>query len=159
MIFDISDYAVHDAYLKRLAFFAEKKGFVGKLMTDTQLHSFHGFNAHDYRAETLAAFFQKAEQERFPLNKSEIQLCDILFHNGIIVRTENGIEAGRGAIVSLSRQSPQSLRYRFITHECLHGIYFINEDFRKTVAEVFQQTDPRSGVFFSRFFVVKPTQN
>jgi len=159
LIFDFADYAVQDAYLKRLAFFAEKKGFVGKLMTDTQLHSFHGFNAHDYRAETLAAFFQKAEQERFPLNKSEIQLCDILFHNGIIVRTENGIEAGRGAIVSLSRQSPQSLRYRFITHECLHGIYFINEDFRKTVAEVFQQTDPRSVLFLRRYFEVTPTLN
>ena len=128
-------------------------------MTNTEMNPFHGFNAHDYRAETLAAFFQKAEQEHFPLNKSEMHLCDILLHNGIIVRTETGIEAGRGAIVSLSRQSPHDIRYRLITHECLHGIYFMEEAFRKTVAEVIRQTDPRAVYFLRRYFEVTPTLN
>ena len=106
LIFDFTDYAVQDAYLKLLSFFAEKKGFVGKLLSDNVIASLHGFNAHDYRAETLAAFFRQAEEEHFPLNKSELHLRRILFHNGIVVRTESGIEAGTGAIVSISRQSP-----------------------------------------------------
>ncbi len=157
LIFDFADYSVQDAYLKRLSFFAEKKGFTGKLLFDEDIASLHGFNAHDYRAETLAAFFQKAEAEHFPLSKSELHLRKVLFHNGIIVRTETGIEAGDGAIVSISRQSSSDLRYQFITHECLHGIYFTEERFRDTVATVFRQTDPRAVLFLRRYFEVYPT--
>ena len=157
LIFDFADYSVQDAYFKRLSFFAEKKGFTGKLLFDEDIASLHGFNAHDYRAETLAAFFQKAEAEYFPLSKSELHLRKILFHNGIIVRTETGIEAGDGAIVSISRQSSSDLRYQFITHECLHGIYFTEERFRDTVATVFRQTDPRAVLFLRRYFEVYPT--
>ena len=157
LIFDFADYSVQDAYLKRLSFFAEKKGFTGKLVADEIIHSLHGFNAHDYRAETLAAFFQKAEEESFPLNESEQYLRTILFHNGIIVRTETGIEAGNGAIVSISRQSPAYLRDRFITHECLHGIYFTEERFRDTVTKTFYQTNPRAVLFLRRYFEIYPT--
>ena len=154
LIFDFADYSVQDAYFKRLSFFAEKKGFAGKLLPDNMLTSLHGFNAHDYRAETLAAFFQKAEAEHFSLNKSELYLRKILFHNGLIVHTNTGIKAGTGAIVSISRQSPAYLRYRFMTHECLHGIYFMEERFRNTVTEAFQQTDPRAVLFLRRYFEV-----
>lgn len=157
LIFDFSDYTVQDAYFKRLSFFAEKKGFAGKLVSDNAIASLHGFNAHDYSAETLAAFFRKAEEEHFPLNNSELHLRSILFHNGIIIRTEIGIEAGTGAIVSISRQSPAYLRYRFITHECLHGIYFTQESFRNTVEQAFRQTDPRAVLFLRRYFEVYPT--
>ena len=157
LIFDFADYSVQDAYFKRLSFFAEKKGFTGKLLFDEDIASLHGFNANDYRAEILAAFFQKAEAEHFPLSKSELHLRKILFHNGIIVRTETGIEAGDGAIVSISRQSSSDLRYQFITHECLHGIYFTEERFRDTVATVFRQTDPRAVLFLRRYFEVYPT--
>ena len=157
LIFDFADYSVQDAYFKRLSFFAEKKGFTGKLLFDEDIASLHGFNANDYRAETLAAFFQKAEAEHFPLSKSELHLRKILFHNGIIVRTETGIEAGNGAIVSISRQSSPDLRYRFITHECLHGIYFTEESFRDIVSTVFRQTDPRAVLFLRRYFEIYPT--
>ena len=157
LIFDFADFSVQDAYLKRLSFFAEKKGFTGKLLFDEALVPLHGFNAHDYRAEMLAAFFRKAEAEHFPLNKSELHLRSILFRNGIIIRTEQGIEAGRGAIVSISRESSANLRYRFITHECLHGIYFTEESFRNTVERAFQQTDPRAVLFLRRYFEVYPS--
>ena len=157
LIFDFADHEVQDAYFKRLAFFAEKKGYTGTLISDSVMSRFHGFNAHDYRAETLASFFQKAEQEHFPLNKSELHLRTILFHNGIITRTEAGIEAGHGAIVSISRQLTQALRYRLLTHECLHGIYFTEESFREAVAEAFQQTDPRARLFLQRYFELYPS--
>ena len=157
LIFDFADYTVQDTYLKRISFFAEKRGFTGQLLSDKTIAALHGFNAHDYRAETLAAFFRKAEEENFPLNKSELHLRTILFHAGIIIRRENGIEAGRGAILSISRQSPSDLRYRFMTHECMHGIYFTEESFRDTVSAVFRRTDPRVLSFLRRYFEVYPT--
>ena len=157
LIFDFADYDLQDSYLKRLSFFAEKKGFAGRLISDAAMQTLHGFNAHDYRAETLAAFFQKAAQEQFPLNDSERHLQTILLHNGIIRKTEQGIEAGTGAIISISKQSPAYLRHRLFTHEGLHGIYFTQENFRNIVADVFEHTDPRSRLFLRRYFEVEPT--
>lgn len=159
LIFDFADYNVQNAFLKRLAFFVEKKGFIGKLLTDAQMASSHGFNAHDYRAESLAAFFDKAEKEHFALNESELLLRDILFANGVIARSASGITAGRGAVVSISRESPRFLRERLLVHEGLHGVYFTEESFRRKVDEVFYATDPVSLRFLKRYFEVNPSLN
>lgn len=159
LIFDFADYNVQNAFLKRLAFFVEKKGFIGKLLTDAQMASSHGFNAHDYRAESLAAFFDKAEKEHFALNESELLLRDILFANGVILRSSSGITAGRGAVVSISRESPRFLRERLLVHEGLHGVYFTEESFRREVDEVFYATDPISLRFLKRYFEVNPSLN
>ena len=159
LIFDFADYNLQNAFLKRLAFFVEKKGFIGKLLTDAQMASSHGFNAHDYRAESLAAFFDKAEKEHFALNESELLLRDILFANGVILRSASGITAGRGAVVSISRESPRFLRERLLVHEGLHGVYFTEESFRREVDEVFYATDPVSLRFLKRYFEVNPSLN
>ena len=159
LIFDFADYNVQNAFLKRLAFFVEKKGFIGTLLTDAQMASSHGFNAHDYRAESLAAFFDKAEKEHFALNESELLLRDILFANGVILRSSSGITAGRGAVVSISRESPRFLRERLLVHEGLHGVYFTEESFRREVDEVFYATDPVSLRFLKRYFEVNPSLN
>ena len=159
LIFDFADYNLQNAFLKRLAFFVEKKGFIGKLLTDAQMASSHGFNAHDYRAESLAAFFDKAEKEHFALNESELLLRDILFVNGVILRSSSGITAGRGAVVSISRESPRFLRERLLVHEGLHGVYFTEESFRREVDEVFYATDPVSLRFLKRYFEVNPSLN
>ena len=159
LIFDFADYNVQNAFLKRLAFFVEKKGFIGTLLTDAQMASSHGFNAHDYRAESLAAFFDKAEKEHFALNESELLLRDILFANGVILRSASGITAGRGAVVSISRESPRFLRERLLVHEGLHGVYFTEESFRLEVDEVFYATDPVSLRFLKRYFEVNPSLN
>lgn len=159
LVFDFANYEIQDRFLKRIAFFTEKRGFTGTLVHDTDMQHLHGFNAHDYRAETLAAFFQQAAEEAFPLNKSEQLLRQILLHNNIIVATEAGFTAGEGAIVSLSRQSAQPLRRLFITHECLHGIYFTEKRFRDVVDEVFETTDPKAILFLRRYFESNPTLN
>ncbi|MEL3905729.1 MAG: hypothetical protein P1P65_01675 [Treponema sp.] len=159
LIFDCADYAVQDRLFKRLAFYAEKKGFTGKLLPHNALRHLHAFNAHDYRAETLAAFFKQAEDEAFALNDSERELLSILLRSGIVIRTETGLEPGSGAVVSLSRQSSPALRKLFITHEGLHGIYFTEEKFRRLVDEVFSETDSRSVLFLRRYFEVNATLN
>lgn len=159
LIFDCADYAVQDSLFKRLAFYTEKKGFTGKLLPHGAIRHLHAFNAHDYRAETLAAFFRQAEAEAFPLNDAERELLSILLRNGIVIRTETGLEPGSGAVLSLSRQSSPELRKLFMTHEGLHGIYFTEEGFRRLVDEVFTETDPRAVLFLRRYFEVNATLN
>jgi hypothetical protein len=130
LIFDTADYAVQDRMLKRLAFFSEKKGYRGTLASDAEIADQHGWNAHDYRAETLADFFNLAAAQNFPLLKEEIELRDYCAECGIIVPAGKGWKAGEGAIVSISRESPDYLRRRFMVHEGYHGVYFIDADFR-----------------------------
>ena len=134
LIFDTASYAVQDRFFKRLAFFVEKAGFRGRLASDTEIADLHGWNAHDYRAEDLAAFFEAARKSNFPLISEERELETLLFNAGIIRRdAASRIIPGRGAIVSLSRESnntDRGLRPRFMAHEGFHGIYFLDEEFR-----------------------------
>jgi hypothetical protein len=131
LIFDMADYAVQNRFLKRLAFFVEKAGFRGRLAGDEEIAPLHGWNAHDYRASSLADFFEAARKSNFPLLKEEKELESILLNTGILLKNSNGtIEAGEGAIVSISRESEGYLRTLFMVHEGFHGLYFIDSDFR-----------------------------
>ena len=134
LIFDTADYAVQDRLLKRLAFFVEKAGFRGRLAGDSEIAELHGWNAHDYRADDLAAFFEAARKTNFPLLREERELEAILLGEGIILKNPAlQIIPGRGAIISISRESDKTdrgLRPRFMAHEGFHGLYFIDEEFR-----------------------------
>jgi hypothetical protein len=130
LIFDTADYAVQDRLFKRLAFFVEKRGFRGRLAPDEEIAGLHGWNAHDYRSRDLAAFFAAAEEARFPLLAEELELRALLLDTGILARRNGKIVPGAGAVISISRESDDYLRRRFMAHEGFHGIYFIDEDFR-----------------------------
>ncbi len=163
LFFDTADYEVQNEFFRRLAFFVEKQGYRGKLLTDAQLKGQHGYNAHDYRAYDLARFFEHARLQNFPLNKKELLLQKILLVNGVIKTDENGsfIE-GQGAVISISQESPSYLRTTFVAHEGWHGIFFVDKDFRDTVASIYyslQSTDPRALDFLFRYFQVTPSLN
>ncbi|MDR2952466.1 MAG: hypothetical protein LBU82_04405 [Treponema sp.] len=130
LIFDTANYDVQDRLMKRLAFFVEKAGFRGRLAKDAEIAGLHGWNANDYRAEDLARFFETARKADFPLLKEEMELKSILLNEGIIIEKDGGIAPGSGGIISISRESSEYLRYRFMVHEGFHGIFFIDEDFR-----------------------------
>lgn len=157
LFFDTRDYSVQDDLFKRLAFFAEKEGWRGTLAPDEAIAGQHGYNAHDYRAETLAAFFDKAEREQFPLNRLERELCAILTENGIIRKTDGGYSEGEGAIISISQESARYLRSQLLSHETFHGLYFTTESFRDKVAEVRSSTDKKSLDFIYGYFESQPT--
>ena len=156
LIFDMKDYAVQDAFLKRLSFFAEKTGFRGSLASDERIKNLHGFNAHDYRPETLAAFFNKAERENFPLNGSERLLKKILITNGQLIEENGEVKAGQGALVSISRESPEYLRWQFLNHECFHGVFFTHEEFREKMSEIYSNMDRTSLEFIKNYYRVSP---
>ncbi|MDR1905078.1 MAG: hypothetical protein LBQ88_22710 [Treponema sp.] len=142
LIFDTADYAIQDDLFKRLAFFTEKAGFRGRLMRDSEIEDKHGWNAHDYRAESLADFFETARDSAFPLLPEERLLEEILVRNGVIIRRGDRIEAGEGAVISISRQSSSATRNLLMTHEAYHGIFFLNEDFRQFSLNRFNALSP-----------------
>ncbi len=160
LFFDTKDYDVQDKLFKRLAFFAEKAGYTGKLVTDKVMAGEHGFNAHDYKAQTLADFFELARKNNFPLNEYEIMLQQILCAHGIIAQNADGsFSAGFGALVSISQELSRFLRWRLLAHEGLHCLYFTNASFRSTVANAFSKTDPKSLQFILKYFTVTPSLN
>ncbi|MDR0562288.1 MAG: hypothetical protein LBG73_06325 [Spirochaetaceae bacterium] len=153
LIFDTLNYDMQDRIFKRLAFFVEKAGFRGRLAPNDEIADIHGWNAHDYRPEDLAAFFEKARQTRFMLNWEEGELADILAVAGIIYQNASGqFLPGTGAVVSISRESPDYLRSRFIVHEGFHGIFFIDEDFRNFSRRRFENLSPEAKRFILSFF-------
>jgi len=154
IIFDTANYAAQDKIFKRLAFFVEKKGYRGKLLSDAELVSLHGYNAHDYRAESLAAFFTEAKKTSFPLNADELDLEAILAAEGIIRKDGSSWAAGAGAVISISRESESYLRYMFMAHEGFHGIYFVDPDFRAEVSSVYKSMDPRAIKYLQTYFTI-----
>jgi hypothetical protein len=152
LIFDTANYEVQNKMFERLAFFVEKAGFRGRLVPDSEIAELHGWNAHDYRAEDLARFFQKARETNFPLLDEEREVERILVQAGIIKESSSGIQAGQGGIISISRESADYLRYRFLVHECFHGLFFIDEDFRTFTRDRWQKLPAEAKRFIVSFF-------
>jgi len=152
LVFDFRDYSVQDDYLKRLAFFVEKAGYRGSLQRDEVIRSLHGWNAHDYRSEDLAVFFAKARESGFRLNERERSLERLLVERGVLVERGGRIAPGRGAILSISRESPERLRRTFIVHESTHALYFANERYRAFAASRWAAMEPGEKWFWIRYF-------
>ena len=152
LFFDTADYEIQNDFFRRLAYYVEKRGYKGKLWSDEVLADKHGYNAHDYSAESLASFFNKAAEESFPLNQKEIALKKILITNGILIEEGNTVKAGEGGIVSISQESDAALRTKLLAHEAWHTLFFRDEDFRNFVAAVYYTFDPDSRQFLLDFF-------
>jgi len=156
LIFDTANYDVQDKLFKRLAFFVEKAGYRGRLASDAEIANLHGWNAHDYRAEDLASFFETARKSNFSLLAEERELESILLSTGVLKRNSSmQIVPGSGAIVSISRESDtvdKGLRPRFMVHEGFHGIYFIDEDFRNFSRQRWEVFPAAAKKFLLSFF-------
>ena len=152
LYFDIADYDIQNNFFRRLAYYVEKRGYKGKLWSDEILADKHGYNAHDYSAESLAAFFNQAAEENFPLLKEELTLKDILITNGLLVPDGNRVKAGEGGLVSISRETAPYTRSYLLAHEAWHTLFFRDEAFRNFVAAVYYTFDPDSRQFLLDFF-------
>ncbi|MFQ3547440.1 MAG: hypothetical protein SNJ56_03810 [Termitinemataceae bacterium] len=152
LIFDTASYDVQDRFFKRLAFFVEKQGFRGRLAPDKEIADLHGWNAHDYRSSDLADFFNVAATTAFPLNEEEQLLKEIVLDHGILVedtqQSSRPYRPGRGAIISISRESEAYLRRLFMVHEAFHGLFFIDEAFQAFCEERLQYLDRTAKQFF-----------
>ncbi|MDR2467592.1 MAG: hypothetical protein LBD22_01365 [Spirochaetaceae bacterium] len=153
LIFDMSDHAFQDKMMRRLAQYTEKKGYRGQLVCDVDLEGKHGWSANDYRAETLANFYNLAARKQFPLSSEERELEQILVAERIILKNAatGEYEPGQGAILSISRQSNQYLRTRFIVHECFHGLFFIDSEFRAFSEKRYAQFNATAKAFLRSY--------
>ena len=151
LIMDTASYATQSRFFKRLAFFVEKQGYRGRLVSDQEFADLHGFNAHDYRAEDLARFFQAAREQLFSLNPEEELLKQILLANGII-RDDGVFSPGRGGILSISRSSYPLLRRHLLTHECAHGLFFSLPEFREASFQAWDRLPEQEQQFWKLFF-------
>ncbi|WP_191017254.1 hypothetical protein [Treponema zioleckii] len=157
LIFDTANYEIQNEFFSRLAFFVEKHGYCGKLMDDEFLKTAHGYNAHDYRAESLANFFETARVRHFPLNERELLLKEILCENGVLKIGDGGeVLAGDGGVISISKESTVEQRRMFIAHEGWHGIFFVDADFRNTVASLYYTVDSSYLDFLMNIFLYLP---
>jgi len=152
LILVFKDYATQDRYLKRLAFFVEKKGYRGKLHPDEAIAALHGWNAHDYRTEDLAAYFRKANADSFPLNAEERALEGLLADRGLISGSGTKIEAEAGALISISMETPSPLRRTLLVHESTHGIFFVDEEYRKFVRDAWARVGEEEKWFWTTYF-------
>lgn len=138
---DTRDYAIQAAMFRRMAFFVEKRGFTGRLLTDQELAERHGWNAHNYRGEGLAAFYNAVEREQFPINEMETALRDIVVEHGLIRRGGDGQWiAGPGGLLAISRESHPELRRLLLSHEAMHGVYYVEPAFREAVERYWHET-------------------
>ncbi len=151
LILDFRDYALQSAFLKRIAFFLEKRGYAGRLLTNEELKGLHGWNAHDYRAEDLARFFNKAEETKFSLNPEEYLLADILLKNGILVKNGGRYIPVSGGFLAFTQESSKRLRYLFITHEGYHGVFFSCPKYRQAVKNIWAALSEDEKAFWMEF--------
>lgn len=152
VIMDFRDYDTQDAYLKRLAFFVEKKGFAGSLAQDHEIAGLHGWNAHDYRASDLARFFDEARKAGFPLNEKELALRQFLLDRGILRKRGSGYEGGEGVLLSISRESASYLRYSLLTHESTHALFFVDKEYRAFCTSLYASMEKAERWFWILFF-------
>lgn len=131
--FDSRDYRIQADLFRRLAFFVEKDGFRGRLLTDQELVGRTGWNGHNYRAESLAAFFNLAAEQNFPLNRREQELRELLIEAGTLIAAPNGLQPGPGGVLTVSQESPPGLRRLLVIHEAAHGVFYQEDAFRNAM--------------------------
>jgi hypothetical protein len=147
-----ANYGVQSRFLKRLAFFVEKEGFAGTLASDAQIQNLSDWNAHDYRAEDLARFFQLAQEQNFPLNGDEERLRRILLENGVLSRPGgDAILPGEGALIGVSLETFYEQRYIFMIHEAIHGLYFTQPELRETFRGFYLSLTAEEKLFWENF--------
>ena len=157
LFFDTRNYEVQDKLFRRLAFFVEKQGYKGRLLTNEELGDMHGYNAHDYSATSMANFFNKATDLNFQLNEEELLLKRILIHNGLFETDGNYVKANEGGLVSISRETPGWSRTNLLAHEGWHTIFFRDAEFRNYVSAVYYTFDPTSLEFLIDYFKSQPS--
>ncbi len=155
LIVDTISYAVQSDFFKRLAFFVEKADSAGELLTDEALEGKHGWNAHDYKAEDLARFFNTAAEEAFPLGEKERLLEEILEKNGVIRKAQGRWLPGEGGLIALSQESPPHLRDLFMAHEGYHGIFFSDIRYRNLSFSIWNDLSALEQRFWREFLLLR----
>ena len=151
IIVDSVDYHTQDRMFTRLAYFLEKKGFLGKLMTNAQLAGRHGWNAHDYGPDGLASFYSAASEKGFSLNPEEKALESLALREGILLPAADHVAPGEGGILAIARSSSEIERRYLLTHESFHGVFFASSMYRDFSFKLWDSLPARDRQFYTDF--------
>jgi hypothetical protein len=151
IVIDTADFHTQDRMFTRLAYFVEKKGFRGKLLSNARLAGRHGWNAHDYGPDGLASFFNAASERAFPLNTEEKGLESLALREGILLPDGERVAPGTGGVLSISRSSSAIERRYLLTHESFHGIFFSSAEYRETCFRLWDSLPPEERHFYRTF--------
>ncbi len=166
LIFDFHDYGIQARFFGRLGFFVAVKGESGRIEEESYYAGRHVYNAHDYSPEELARFFRLAAERGVRLNPQEAELRRIALLRGVL-RLPGGaggeapseaarrVEPGEGAILSVSRETPASLRPRLLTHETCHGIFYAVPAFREGCFALWERLPAAQQAFWRLFLANK----
>lgn len=160
-LFDFADYKIQNEFFTRLAFFVEKTGYKGTLVSDYFVENKKSYNAHDYKADDLARFFNEVKKQNFKLNNRELLLKSLLLQNKIIYVLDDGTYGcdmkNMKCVISISRESYPATRLSLMAHEAWHGLYFSQEHFRNFVEKRFNSFDKRSLDFLIGYWQSQPS--
>lgn len=134
IIFDTLDYNIQSLFFKKLAFFAEKAGYAGKIHSLDVLEEIHGYRAHNYSALNLARFFNMASLSS--LTDEEQILLKIVLHNEILMKLNGRYHPREGGILSICREGNDVLRRYLLIHELYHGIYYEIPEFEEGLIRI-----------------------
>lgn len=145
LIIDFQNYNIQSHMLKRLSYFVEKRGYTGKIHSFLRLSGKSDWNAHNYKAKDLAAFFTEAQRSNALLTSSESYLMELLLANGIIERGETGYTGGEDkGIVSVSQESAPHVRSLLLTHEGYHGLFYAAPGLKELVYDLWDKLAPEA---------------
>lgn len=147
IVFDILNYDIQSSMLKRLSFFVEKKGFAGEIHSFAELSGKSDWNAHNYLAKDLAAFFTLAEEKGIHLTSGEKNLRSALVAAGIIEPAKGGsgyTGIKNGGILSVSQESRVYLRSLLLNHEGYHGLFYAVPELRDLVFDAWEKLIPEA---------------
>ncbi len=144
-IIDFQNFNIQSHMLKRLSYFVEKKGYTGKIHSFLRLSGKSDWNAHNYKAKDLAAFFTAAAEKDVVLTSAETYLRELLLANGIIERSGTGYSGGEDkGIVSVSQESLPNVRSLLLTHEGYHGLFYAAPGLKELVYDLWDKLAPEA---------------
>jgi hypothetical protein len=151
LILDTRDYATQQRMFHRLAFFVEKAGYVGRVADYDEIALLRGYNAHDYYNEDIVRFIEAAERQGIPLLPEETELMALLEVNGAFRRRVDRLEARRGGVLSVSRESGPSLRRLHLHHELTHGVFYADTAYAAACRSAWARLAPDTRQFYRLF--------
>ena len=152
-IFDFADYEVQARFFKRLAYYVEKEGFRGSILSNASLEQRHGWNAHNYHPRDLSRFYNQVEADGLELNAEELLLRELLLENGILLRNGGSYGEGEGQILSVTSHPLQNRASRllFLNHESLHGVFYNFPELRELSTSLWTNMAPDSKEYLSQY--------
>ena len=153
LIFDFADYDVQARFFRRLAYYVEKIGFRGSILTDAELENRHGWNAHNYHPRDLARFYNQVFEKKMELNEEEEFLRELLLERGVLLYDGIRYEEGEGQIISVSSHPLQTAASRrlFLNHEALHGVFYNFPSLQETSSALWADLDSDSREYITEY--------